>query len=69
MVELPVGTRFLFDNKLVEVIEDKNTNCYSWCSGCVFKNKSNFKYCDVLSCVTARRTDGKNIIFKEVKNE
>nr|DAN99041.1 MAG TPA: Hypothetical protein [Caudoviricetes sp.] len=67
MKELKVGDRFLLpygdDGRLIEVQERDR---HSLCDGCFFYDficmNTGFGYCDF-----ERRSDHKNVIFKEVK--
>lgn len=61
MVELTVGSRFWYKNKLCEVVEGECALNY-----CVFKNKNK---CDKAKCFFGERHDNKKVYFKEVKNE
>ena len=62
MKELKIGERVIIT---LEVVEEKNylpcEECFfaSFGNGCIVK--------DVLACNFLERSDGKNIIFKEVK--
>lgn len=72
MIDLPLGTRFYFDDKLIEVAESKTIDR---CFGCVLKNKvfkdgygENEMYsCYAVECGKDERKDKKNVHFKEVK--
>ena len=59
MVELTIGSRFYYKDKLCKVIEGD-------CSlkGCVFMNIRKF---DKAKCCSDERHDGKQVYFKEVK--
>lgn len=67
MKELKVGDRFMIpdgdDGRLIEVQE---RDCNFLCDGCFFHDficmNRDFGYCDF-----ERRSDHKNVIFKEVK--
>lgn len=72
MIELPAGSRFYLDDKLVEVVEGENR-----CSSCVFyerifedKNYDEYlEWCDAIKCQYYERKDMTDVCFKEVKNE
>ena len=72
MIDLPIGTRFYFENKLVEVVEGKTMDR---CLGCVFKNKvfkdgygeNEMDSCYAVECGKDERKDKKDVTFKEVK--
>ena len=66
-IELPIGSRFYFRNRLYEVIE---SNSYECCLKCAFDDE--FQYdliCQVMNCGGRcySRLDKKSVIFKEVK--
>ena len=56
MKELKVGEKIVF-----EAIEAKN------CFGCFFNSEDFCKFWTKYPCVAEQRSDGKNVIFKEVK--
>lgn len=58
--ELSIGTRFHYKGKLVEVVEGDQ------CVDCVF---ALMKECSLKRCVPERRSDKKDVYFKEVKGE
>lgn len=65
-IELPIGSRFYFRNRLYEVIE---SNSYK-CQKCAFDDE--FRYdliCQVMNCGGRyyERLDRKLVIFNEVK--
>ena len=61
MIELIVGSRFYYEDKLCEVVED------GWClNGCVFKNSNK---CNKVKCGRYERQDKKDVYYKEVKND
>lgn len=70
-IDLPVGSRFYFGDKLVEVVESENE-----CSKCVFHKRifSNRDYdgyfpsCYAMNCCSVDRKDKKDVTFKEAKN-
>lgn len=72
MLELSIGTKFYFDDKLVEVVESK---FIEKCFGCVFKNKvfkdgygeNEIDSCYAVECGKDERKDKKDVTFKEVK--
>ena len=65
-VELPIGTRFYFRDRLYEVAELEHGK---WgCSPCVFDNRYDKAICKVMRC-NAYRCDDKSIYFKKVKEE
>lgn len=55
MKELKVGERII-----LEVVEAKN------CFGCFFNSEDFCKFWTKYPCVAEQRSDGKNVIFKEV---
>ena len=70
MIELPVGSRFYIDDKLVEVVEGENK-----CSKCVFHKRifssrdfdEYFPCCYAMNCSSVERKDKKDVAFKEVE--
>lgn len=66
-MEFEVGARFtILDFDIIHLIEVQERDSRSLCYGCFFydsicKNRG-FGHCDF-----ERRSDGKNVIFKEVK--
>ncbi len=64
-IDLDVGARFYFNEKLLEVAE-RNSNS---CEGCAMSNCRNECKTDSLSCSDMIRRDSKNVCFKEVKND
>lgn len=62
MKEHKIGERIV-----LEVVENPNIGLHS-CDGCFFFGK--VLCCNTtLPCTQLERSDGKNVIFKEVKNE
>ena len=66
-IELPIGSRFYFRNRLYEVIESNKDECWQTCA---FDDE--FQYdliCQVMNCGGRyyERIDRKLVIFKEVK--
>lgn len=61
MVELTLGSRFWYKDKLYEVAEGDCALNY-----CVFKNKNK---CDKAKCFLGERQDKKDVYYKEVKND
>lgn len=55
--DLPIGTRFLYEGKLVEVVDGDQ------CVDCVFAETD----CSQKRCLSEERSDKKNVYFKEVK--
>lgn len=73
MVEMTVGSRFYYKDKLCEVVELKGRLCEVaelkggyMCKGCIFLAGTNCK-CKKSKCYSDERHDGKNVYFKEVK--
>lgn len=72
MIDLPIGTRFYFGDRLIEVVESK---FIEKCLGCVFKNKflkdgyddTDVEICYAVECGKDERKDKKDVTFKEVK--
>lgn len=70
MIDLPVGSRFNFGDKLIEVVESKNE-----CPKCVFHKSiflnrdydGYFPCCYTMNCCSVDRKDKKSVYFKEVK--
>lgn len=65
-IELPIGIRFYFKNRLYEVVESNLRHC---CQGCAFNDESNDLICQIMNCggIYYERLDKKLIMFKEVK--
>lgn len=59
MIELIVGSRFYYEDKLCEVVKDGY--CYD---GCVFKNSNK---CNKINCESYERHDRNDVCFIEVK--
>lgn len=64
MIELPAGSRFYLDDKLVEVAEDAEEE--HLCSDCVFRFNTDVP-CEMFECYKHTRKDKKDVYFKEVK--
>ena len=70
LIDLPVGSRFYFGDKLVEVVEGEYE-----CSKCVFHKRifssrdydEYFPCCYAMNCSCAERKDKKDVYFREVK--
>lgn len=70
MIDLPVGSKFHFGNKLVEVVESENE-----CSKCAFHKRifssrdydEYFPCCYAMNCSSVERKDKKDVYFKEVE--
>ena len=69
LIDLPVGSRFYFGDKLVEVVE-----CAYACSSCVFYKRifegndyDELECCYAVNCSCDERKDKKDVYFKEVK--
>lgn len=58
MKELKVGERIVLD-----IVQAETTTC----AGCFFESKGVCEVWRKYPCVRARRSDDKNVIFKEVK--
>ena len=72
MIDLPIGTRFYFEDKSFEVVE-AIVGKIRYCEDCFF-NKNIFwgKYgeaCGILECSKYLRKDRTYVCFREVKNE
>ena len=72
MIELPIGTRFYFDDILVEVVEDKCSNRKY--ENCCFFEAMNFmerdvyvSWCDLFVCNDSERHDNKSVVFDVVE--
>lgn len=61
MVELTVGSRFYYKNKLCEVVQGG----YS-CVHCVFHNR---RKCKRIKCTFCERHDKNDVYFKEIKHD
>lgn len=63
MEVIKVGERVIVTLEAVEAVEDKG------CDGCFFDGTNDFCVAIVLgmNCASKYRSDGKNIIYKEVK--
>lgn len=60
-MEQTIGTRIT-----LEVVEQDN----GYCRGCYFNNENSIMRCrDNRACKKEERTDGKDIIYKEVKED
>lgn len=62
MVEMTIGSRFYYNDKLCEVVETEID--YS-CNRCIFDADANT--CDNTECRASKRHDRKPVYFKEVK--
>ena len=62
MIEMTVGSRFWYKDKLCEVVYDKNG---IGCDRCVFDEGS--RKCEKSKCTTIKRHDGKSVHFMEVE--
>ena len=65
-IELPIGIRFYFKNRLYEVIESNSRNC---CQECAFIDESYDLICQFMNCGGSyyERLDRKLVSFKEVE--
>ena len=65
-LELPIGTRFYFRNRLYEVMESNSCHC---CQECAFNDESNDPICQLMNCggIYYGRLDRKLVMFKEVE--
>ena len=65
-LELPIGTRFYFMNRLYEVIESNSRNC---CQECAFIDESYDPICQFMNCGGSyyERLDRKLVLFKELE--
>lgn len=61
MVEMTVGSRFYYKDKLCEVVE---TETDFICGKCVF---ATVRKCRKAKCSVVDRHDGKSVYFREVK--
>ena len=78
-IEFKIGTKFYYDNHLIEVVENKKIPKngklkYSYdCDSCFFNNRAievhdyGIDYCEIIRCGDFKRHDKKKIIFKEIK--
>lgn len=64
-IEMPVGTRFYFRNRLYEVVESKGWMMWD-CPKCAISEKGKEELCRVMNC-DYKRHDEKNVYFKEVE--
>lgn len=68
-VEIPVGTRLVINNKLVECVKRDQLDC----GNCIFRHLgytceiSNINDKLTIVCTKDTRTDKNNVIFKEVE--
>lgn len=70
MLDLAIGTRFYFDNKLFEVVEGADD-----CLSCIFSKREYeddddngyLECCYGIACCSYARKDKKDVSFKEVK--
>ena len=62
MVEMTIGSRFYYKNRLCEVVE---TETDFVCGKCVFD--CNVRKCNKSKCNTYARKDRKSVYFREVK--
>lgn len=65
----PIGSRILYRNDLLEVVQDYPTKSDLRCTGCVFLR---YPYCSNAlliagECWGSRRPDGKNVKFVKAK--
>lgn len=70
-IDLAIGTKFNFDNKLFEVVEGTQN-----CSSCVFYKEifegsdydEYLDCCYAIACCSEHRKDKKDVHFKEVED-
>lgn len=62
MVELTIGSRFYFKDKLLEVVKYEDDG--PLCGRCEFNGKLK---CGKAKCCASERHDGESVYFKEVK--
>lgn len=62
MVELAVGSKFWYRNKLCEVVEAETD---SICGRCVFN--TDVRKCRKAKCYSVDRHDEKSVYFREIK--
>lgn len=63
MKEYKIGEQFTINIETVERMEPMS------CKDCIFSNNKDMQICNRLACLASERSDGKNVIFKEVSNE
>ena len=65
-LELPIGTRLHYKNRLLEVVESKEDRfrCLECALVTEFMDEPG---CQISRCFSFERRDGKRILFKEVK--
>ena len=65
-VELPIGTKFYYRNRLYEVVESKEEDfCYSKCA--FYDEFWDDPMCRIAICSKSNRHDKKSAFFKEIK--
>ena len=64
MVELTVGSRFWYKDKLCEVVKCENNG--QICGRCAFNGKLK---CGKAKCCASERRDGNTVYFNEVEND
>ena len=62
MVELTVGSRFYYKDKLLKVVKYEGVG--PLCGRCVFNDTAK---CQKTKCCASERHDGYSVFFKEVK--
>lgn len=62
MVEMTIGSRFWYKDKLLEVVKYEGVG--KLCERCVFLDKVK---CGKAKCCASERRDGNSVYFKEVK--
>lgn len=62
MVEMTVGSRFWYKDKLCEVVKYEDDG--PLCGRCVFNGTAK---CQKAKCCASERHDGNSVFFKEVK--
>ena len=67
MVEMTIGSRFWYNGKNSKLCEVVETKSRVRCAECVFS--TNDIICPLINCTEEKRHDGKNVYFKEVKDE
>ena len=71
MLDLAIGTKFYFENDLIEVVEG-DCKDHDMCSKCIFIDKKEYgddeqDYCFNFECMSCDRKDKKDVYFKKIE--
>ena len=71
MLDLAIGTKFYFENDLIEVVKG-DCKDHDMCLKCIFMDKKSYSddeqdYCFNFECMSCDRKDKKDVYFKKIE--